>query len=262
MKKNTPILIDIDGVLRLGGQPAPSLHEFFDFLNKENLNACLVSNTTLTTAEDQKKFFEEQKIDLTIPILTASDATYQYVKKNYNKAAVYCIDKVKKIFEDVIDIENPEVVVIGDLMKGWNYEILTDIFRKVRAGADLIAIQKNRYWNTPQDGYLLDVGPFVAAIEYAAEKEATVIGKPSKIYFDTALQMIGSSIDKPFIMIGDDIETDIGAAQNYGGTGILIYTGKTQYPLPKESKIKPDYEAMYLTGVREVLCKILINFEE
>jgi HAD superfamily hydrolase (TIGR01458 family) len=259
MKKSTPILIDIDGVLRLGGKPAPGLHELFYFLYQENLNACLVSNTTLTTAEDQKKFFEKQKIELNFPILTASDAAYQYVKGNYDRAAVYCIDKVKRIFEDVIDMENPDVVVIGDLLKGWNYEILTDIFRKVRAGADLIAIQKNRYWNTPEDGYLLDVGPFVAAIEYATEKEATIIGKPSKIYFDSALSLLGSSVDKPFVMIGDDVETDIGAAQNYGGTGILIYTGKTQYPLAEESKIKPNYEAMNLSAVREVLSKNLIN---
>ncbi|MDZ7766376.1 MAG: HAD-IIA family hydrolase [Melioribacteraceae bacterium] len=256
MKQTTPILIDIDGVLRLGGKPAPGLYEFFNFLNEKNLNACLVSNTTLTTSEEQKKFFEEQKIELNFPILTASDATYQYVKKNYKRAAVYCIDKVKKIFEDVIDMDNPDVVVIGDMEKDWNYEILTEIFRKVRTGADLIAMQKNRYWNTPEDGYLLDVGPFVAAIEYATEKEATIIGKPSKIYFDSALNLIDSSIEEPFIMIGDDIETDIGAAQKYGGTGILVYTGKTQYPLPKESKIKPDYEAMNLREVVDLINNI------
>lgn len=253
MNKMTPILIDIDGVLKLGGKLLPGAKEFLNFLNEENYPACIITNTTLTTAEDQKKFFEEENVDLKFPILTASDTAQLYVKKNYKKAAVYCIDPVKKIFNDVIDMENPEVVVIGDLLKGWNYEILTDIFRKVRAGADLIAIQKNRYWNTPEDGYLLDVGPFVAAIEYATEKEATVIGKPSKIYFDTALQMIGSSIDIPFVMIGDDIETDIGAAQNYGGTGILMYTGKTEYPLPKDYPIKPDYEARKLDDIIPLL---------
>lgn len=257
MSHKIPILIDIDGVLKLGGKLLPGAKEFLDFLSNEEYPACIITNTTLTTAEDQKKFFEEEGIDLKFPILTASDTAYLYVKKKYKRAAVYCIDNVKKIFDDVIDMENPEVVVIGDLLKDWNYEILTDIFRKVRTGADLIAIQKNRYWNTPQDGYLLDVGPFVAAIEYATEKEATVIGKPSKIYFDTALQMIGSSIDKPFIMIGDDIETDIGAAQNYGGTGILMYTGKTEYPLPKDHPIKPDYEAQDLYYISNSLHKII-----
>lgn len=259
MKQNTPILIDIDGVLRLGGKPAPGLHEFFDFLNKEKLNACLVSNTTLTTSVDQKKFFDEQKIELNIPILTASDATYNYVKENYKKAAVYCIDKVKKIFEDIIDMDNPDVVVIGDMEKEWNYEILTEIFRKVRAGADLVAMQKNRFWNTPEEGYLLDVGPFVAAIEYATEKEATIVGKPAKIYFDSALKLIGSTIKKPFVMIGDDVETDIGAAQNYGGTGILMFTGKTEKPLSDDIEIKPDYEVESLEEVIDLLKDRIFN---
>lgn len=253
MKKNIPVLIDIDGVLKLGGKSLPGLHEFLNFLDKEKFPVCIITNTTLTTAEDQKKFFEEDNIKLKFPILTASDTTYLYVKQNYKKAAVYCIGNVKKIFEDIIDENNPDVVVIGDMLKKWNYDLLTEIFRKVRAGADLVAMQKNRYWNTPEDGYLLDVGPFVAAIEYATEKEAIVIGKPSKIYFDTALQMVGSSIDKPFIMIGDDVETDIGAAQNYGGTGILMYTGKTKYPLPIEYHVKPNYEAKNLKDVISIL---------
>ena len=255
MKNKTPILIDIDGVLRLGGELLPGAKEFLNYLSEENYPACIITNTTLTTAKDQKKFFKEEKIELKFPILTASDTAHLYVKKNYRRAAVYCIDSVKKIFNDVLNMEHPEVVVIGDLLKGWNYEILTEIFKKVRAGADLIAIQKNRYWNTPQDGYLLDVGPFVAAIEYATEKEATGIGKPSKIYFDTALQMIGSSIDKPFIMIGDDIETDIGAAQNYGGIGVLTYTGKTKYPLPENYHIKPNYAVKNLDEVISILGK-------
>lgn len=257
MSNKIPILIDIDGVLKLGGNPAPGLKGFFDFLHKENLDACIVSNTTLTTSDDQKKFFDEQGIELMFPILTASNAAYNYVKKNYNKAAVYCIDHVRRIFNDIIDMDEPEVVLIGDMEKDWNYDVLTDIFRKVKAGADLVAMQKNRFWNTPEEGYLLDVGPFVAAIEYATGKEATIIGKPSKIYFDSALKLINSSLDKPFIMIGDDVETDIGAAQNVGGTGILMYTGKTEYPLPNDFHIKPNYEAKSLEKAKEIIVKII-----
>lgn len=256
MKNKIPILIDVDGVLRLGSKLLPGVKEFLQYLYEENYPACIITNTTLTTAKDQKKFFEEEKIKLEFPILTASDTTYLYVKKHYKKAAVYCIANVKQLFDDVLDFKNPDVVVIGDMLKDWDYDLLTEIFRKVRAGADLVAIQKNRYWNTPQDGYLLDVGPFVAAIEYATEKEATVIGKPSKIYFDTALQMIGSSINKPFIMIGDDIETDIGAAQNYGGTGFLTYTGKTKYPLSENYHIKPNFAVKNLEEVISILEKL------
>ena len=48
-------------------------------------------------------------------------------------------------------------------------------------------------------------------------------------------------------MLGDDLETDIEGAQKLGGKGILIYTGKTNYPLPENSDIKPDFEVMNLS---------------
>ncbi|MCH7771605.1 MAG: HAD hydrolase-like protein, partial [Bacteroidetes bacterium] len=54
-----------------------------------------------------------------------------------------------------------------------------------------------------------------------------------------------------FLMIGDDIESDITGAQAMGGKGILIYTGKTKYPLRDDIKIKPNYEAQNLTEVIE-----------
>ena len=54
-------------------------------------------------------------------------------------------------------------------------------------------------------------------------------------------------------MLGDDLETDIIGAQKAGGKGILIYTGKTTYPLDKNSTIKPDYEVKNLTEIIELL---------
>jgi len=43
-------------------------------------------------------------------------------------------------------------------------------------------------------------------------------------------------------MVGDDIENDVKAAQDMGGIGILIYTGKTKFPLDKSLNMKPDFE--------------------
>ena len=57
-------------------------------------------------------------------------------------------------------------------------------------------------------------------------------------------------------MLGDDIESDIEGAKNSGGKGILIYTGKTKFPLPTDIKTKPYYEAMDLNEVIELLEKI------
>ena len=254
-----PLLIDFDGVIRLGEKPANHVQEFFDFINDRNINSCIISNATKSSARDIKKFFNEYSINCRIPVMTAADATLEYVSSNYSKVSVYCLDHVKELFSDFLVDKNPEAVVMGDLAKNWNYEILNEIFVKVKNGAELVAMQTNRFWNTPEDGYLLDVGPFVKAIEYAANKDAVLIGKPSELYFQSALNLIGEDSNSKFFMIGDDLETDIGASMKLGGKACLIYTGKTTYPIPNDSKIKPNFEAMDLTEVIDLLKRELVK---
>ena len=68
-------------------------------------------------------------------------------------------------------------------------------------------------------------------------------------------ESLGFDLSQKFLMLGDDMETDIQAAKNLGADSILIYTGKTQPPLPSDSVIKPDHEAMNLLEVIDLLEK-------
>lgn len=253
MRKKFSVLIDIDGVLRIGKKPAEGINQFFSFLDEKKFDACLISNSTLSNAEDVKNFFAEHEINCPYPIMTAADATLDYVKKRYSKVSVYCVDKIKKMFENYLTDEEPEAVVLGDLDDKWDYPILNEIFLKVLNGADLIAMQKNRYWKTPERGIILDAGPFVAAIEYAANKEAVLIGKPSPIYFKAGLEKLGRSENSEFIMIGDDLETDIKGAKDLGASTILMFTGKTKYPLNEKSKGICDFTAHNLNEAIEII---------
>ncbi len=251
--KKLPILIDFDGVIKLGNDPAPDTNDFFKFISDNNLDAYIISNSTLRIGKDINQYLVDNGLKPKIPAMTAADATVHYVKEHYKKVSVYCIEKIKRLFTDYIDDENPEAVVIGDNGDNWNFQLMNDIFQKVYNGADIIAMQMNRYWY-PQDGKLsLDAGAFIKAIEYGSTKEAILIGKPSVIYFQSALQMLGHPLSSEFIMIGDDIESDIIGAQKAGGKGLLIYTGKTEFPIADEINIKPDYEAQSLTKVIDII---------
>jgi HAD superfamily hydrolase (TIGR01458 family) len=252
--KFKPLLIDLDGVLKLGNYPAPDVNEFFNFINENKIPACILSNSTLRTGEMVKEFFTSQKIELKIPVITSFDATLAYVNKNYKKVQVYCRNYLIHHFDGIIDEADPEAIVVGDIEDRWNYQIVNDIFRKVLAGADLVAMHKNKFWN-PEGELLIDAGAFITGIEYASGKEAILIGKPSPLYFKAALESIDAKIEDGFFMIGDDIENDITAAQDIGGKGILISTGKTKYPLDENFNIKPDFEAHSLRNVIEILAK-------
>ena len=91
-------------------------------------------------------------------------------------------------------------------------------------GAELIALQKNRFW-LRADGLSLDVGPFVAALEYATGREAYVVGKPARGFFDEVVRDLGATAGDT-AMVGDDVESDIDGALRAGLAGILVRTGK------------------------------------
>lgn len=249
-----PVLIDFDGVVKLGNSPAPDAKDFFHSINENKIPACILSNSTLRTGELIKEFFSSHGIDLQIPALTAFDAAVSFVRKNYKRVQVYCRDYLIHHFDGMIVQENPEAVVIGDIEDKWNYEIMNNIFNRVFAGADLVAMHKNKYWN-PHGELLIDAGAFIEGIEYSTNKKAVLIGKPSKLYFESALNKIDCSLKDSFYMIGDDLENDVLAAQKIGGTGVLIYTGKTEFPLKIKLESKPDFEVQSLTEVIKILSK-------
>ena len=85
-------------------------------------------------------------------------------------------------------------------------------------------MHRGLYWRTA-DGLQLDSGAFVAGLEQAAGTDAEVVGKPAPAFFAAALDHLGASAAGT-LMVGDDIENDVLAAQRQGLTGALVKTGK------------------------------------
>lgn len=73
--------------------------------------------------------------------------------------------------------------------------------RLLLAGARLIAIHKTRYYKQPS-GLALGPGPFVAALEYASNKEAEVMGKPDKTFYLSAQAQLKCPVEET-VIIGD-----------------------------------------------------------
>ncbi|MEZ5774683.1 MAG: TIGR01458 family HAD-type hydrolase [Hyphomicrobiaceae bacterium] len=116
-------------------------------------------------------------------------------------------------------------VVIADAGEDLGYANLNRAFRLIMAGAPLIALAGNRYF-LDRDGELsLDVGAFVAALEFASGREALTLGKPAPGFFHAALADMGVQPGEA-VMIGDDAEFDVSAAVAAGLAGILVRTGK------------------------------------
>ncbi|MEJ2061412.1 MAG: TIGR01458 family HAD-type hydrolase, partial [Gammaproteobacteria bacterium] len=120
----------------------------------------------------------------------------------------------------------PDAVVLGDAGHDFTYERLNQAFRLLMAGAPLLAMGDNRYFREAE-GLSLDIGPFKAALEYAADKQAVVLGKPAKAFFLEAVAALGCGPAET-VMVGDDAPADVGGALRAGLSGILVRTGKYQ----------------------------------
>ena len=158
--------------------------------------------------------------------------------RGHERVALVMNDEVKRDFEGLGQSEEaPDAVIIGDLGPAFGYDVLNRAFRHVMDGAELIALQKNRYW-LRADGLSLDVGPFVAAIEYATGAQAHVVGKPASSFFEEILADLGVDASEA-AMVGDDVESDIHGAHQAGLAGILVQTGKYREKAVRASGIEP-----------------------
>ena len=133
--------------------------------------------------------------------------------------------------------EGVEAVIVGDAGDNFSYERMNCAFRLILEGASLIALEKDRYWMA-KEGLVLSAGPFVSALEYATGNEAVVMGKPSRKFFELALDSMGAGVSDA-AMIGDDVITDIGGAIRCGLKGILVRTGKFRPETLQAAEIKP-----------------------
>jgi HAD superfamily hydrolase (TIGR01458 family) len=139
---------------------------------------------------------------------------------------------------------NVDAVLLGGADEGeetgrvFSYLNLNRAFHELEAGAELYCLHKNRWWQTAE-GARLDAGAFVAGLEYAADIEATVLGKPSNAYFAAALDALNAEAGLTW-MVGDDLETDIVGAHKHGMKTLLVRTGKFRPDDVDRSQVQPD----------------------
>jgi len=154
------LLIDLDGVIFNDSVPVEGAAEAIAWLQKKNFPFRFLTNTTMKSRETLKSKLSLFDIEVDEEyIFSAVYAAALYVKKSgKEKCHLLMTDDAKKEFSELTnDSENPDFIVVGDLGHKLNFESLNRSFQMLFAGAELIAIQKNRYWISDV-GYTMDAG--------------------------------------------------------------------------------------------------------
>jgi HAD superfamily hydrolase (TIGR01458 family) len=248
------MLVDLDGVLYVEDRPLPGAAEAVAALRSAGLGLRFVTNTTArsraqTLEKLERLGFEVDPEELVTP---AALARRHCEERGHETVALIMNDDVKDDFGELREVaDGPDAVIMGDLGEAFGFPILNRAFRMVMDGAELIALQKNRFWLT-DEGLSLDAGPFVAAIEYASGQEAYVVGKPAPAFFEGVLGGLGAASEDA-AMVGDDVESDVAGAMNEGLAGILVRTGKYREDFVRESGVQPTATVDSIADVPELL---------
>lgn len=240
------VLLDIDGVLTVSWRPLPGAAEAVTRLRNAGFAVALVTNTTSQTRAWMTSALSAAGFGVGIDdIFTAPAITAAYLARHYPGARCALLNS-GDIAEDLAGVTiitdgaaAPDVVILGGAGPEFSYAALNRVFGYLLDGARLVAMGRNLYWRT-EAGLRLDTGSFLPGLERAAGVTAEVTGKPAAAFFATAVAALGATAAET-VMVGDDIETDVLAAQQYGITGVLVRTGKYRPETLENATGTPDH---------------------
>ena len=234
-------LIDIDGTLYDSDALIPGAAAALKMLDAKAIPYRLVTNTTSKPLSAILTKMRSLGLDIAPEhVFTAPIIARAYcLERGFTR----CYPLLKSsLLEDLRGIEfvetAPQAVLVGDLGDDLTSTALNRAFRFILDGTAFVTMARNRYFHG-RDGLCLDVGSIVAALEYATQREATLVGKPAAEFFLPALQSMGIA-PADAVMVGDDLEGDVGGGQNAGLGGVLVRTGKFRPDQLEKASVTPD----------------------
>jgi HAD superfamily hydrolase (TIGR01458 family) len=240
------LLLDLDGVVVLKGEAIAGAADAVRALNDRGIPFRVVTNTSLVSRQSLASFGASIGVDVPADrIMSALSVSAAYTAHHFPGAPLYVLssDDARAEFDGQRLLTHDEAgrpdaraaaVVVGDSPEVINHPTLNRAFRLIQGGAALIAMHKNRWWLTP-DGPTIDSGAIVAGLEFATGVRAITVGKPSRAFFAEAADELGGDIRasggrrllrREIAMVGDDLDTDVRAAQRAGLRGAFVLTGK------------------------------------
>jgi HAD superfamily hydrolase (TIGR01458 family) len=240
------LLLDLDGVIVLAGQPVPGAPEAVRELTRRGVPFRIVTNTSLVSRATLSKWSE--RLGAPVPanrFQSALSVAAAFTARRYGGQPLFVLasddaltefagQRLLSVEEAALPGVTAAAVVVGDSPESATWVNLNLAFRLLRNGADLIGMHKNRWWITPE-GPTLDSGAFVAGLEFASGVKARIVGKPAPPFFTTAAADLARDIRAgrhaplrraDVAMVGDDVWTDALAARRAGLRGIVVLSGK------------------------------------
>ncbi|CAM4206814.1 TIGR01457 family HAD-type hydrolase [Paenibacillus tarimensis] len=239
------LLIDLDGTLFHGSVMIDGADRLIRLLKELELPYLFVTNNSSASPETVAERMQAMGIPAEPEdVCTSAQGAAAYIagEKPGAKVAVIgeegLLEAVRGAGLNVV-YQNPDYVLQG-IDRGLTYDKVAEAVRLIRGGAG--SIMTNPDLLLPSEGGVIPgAGSIGAMIQAASGVQPVVIGKPSPILMNVALERLGIGAERALV-IGDNLATDIAAGNNAGCRSLLVMTGITN---------KDNYEALRLQAGAE-----------
>ena len=231
MENVSGYMIDMDGTVYRGNEVIPGAPEFIERLKAKKIPFVFLTNNSAWSRVHYFNKLTKMGFRISIEnILTSTTATVTFLKKHRKGRTVYPLGTasfVKEITHSGIRIneDDPDIVLLA-FDTSITYEKMNNAYQFLIKGKELIATHPDDLCPT-ENGYDIDIGPFIRFFESMTGKKATVIGKPNPLMVKMAAETMDVSPDG-MVMVGDRIYTDMRMAADSGIRSILVLTGEAK----------------------------------
>ena len=257
LKSMKLFLFDMDGTLYLGDRLYSFTTELLQTIKDSGGKYLFMTNNSSKSVDDYVKKLRKLGITATRDeFMTSSQATAYYLHKHHEGQALYVCgtESLKEElrmegFTVTTNLEEVECIVMG-FDTELTFQKLYDVSYLLLTRKDIPYIATNPDLVCPTEfGAVPDCGSVCIGIKNATGREPIVIGKPSPLMPQLAMEKLGIG-KKETCVVGDRIYTDVKSGLNAGITGILVLSGETTPEILAES---PDKPHLVLPDAGEIL---------
>ena len=245
-------LFDLDGTVYRGQSPIEGAVNFINRLKKNDIKYKFITNRSDRSSEEVSAHLNRMGI-ISTPgsVITSAMGVAAHTKgrRGYVLGSDNLRDGIRGS-EAIITGDQPEDVVIGFDGK-INFDDIRDVCQKIFLGARFLATNPD-VWIQSELGIVPENGSILAVITSITKIQPIIIGKPNSPMIEIAFSDPDIKRDSA-IIIGDNLDTDIAAANSIGLRSILLLTGVTNSKTAEASVIKASWIAKDYKALEAIL---------
>jgi 4-nitrophenyl phosphatase len=223
------VIFDLDGTLYRGRSVIPGAIEALDALRGSVACRFLSNNgerrSTALTQRLRDMGFSVEPED----VISSADLVVGYMssRRRAERVLALCSDDLTHALADqgsiLVSDASADVIVLG-VDRQLTRERLVNGLRAALNGADIVATNEDPTYPR-EDGLRPAAGAYVGFFRGMGFEPVRFCGKPDRIAVRSALEQWGISHPSRCLFVGDNLRTDIAAANQLGANSILVLTG-------------------------------------